>query len=144
LIAGLSAPGIDSEFATVFFTGSVVSQSGFLAEVPATTFVDGFTYTPNQSTYIPSAVDACVAKSANHAQKFLITVTDGVGGDVTASTTSASSGGWTLIGVGVGSGTDATTMNLLSGGNSALLFNAIGFNNLAAIVAQINEQVNCM
>jgi hypothetical protein len=34
-------------------------------------------------------------------------------------------------------------MNLLSGGNSDLLLTAIGFDDLDAIIAEINEQVNC-
>jgi hypothetical protein len=149
LIAGFSGAGIDSEFAVVFFDHIVQAEtlgppSPFYFEVPANNFVNGFSYTGGGTT-IPNGVNACVAKTldAQHAQKFLITVTDGYGGDVTASTNSAIAAGWTLIGVGVGSGTHAGTMNLLSGGNPDLLFQAIGFSDLADIIAEINEQVNC-
>jgi hypothetical protein len=139
--------GIDSEYAVVFFNSYVAAQTlnpDFRAQVLATNFVNGFSYTGG-GTNIPNAVNACVAKNDNaqHAQKFLITVTDGQGGDVTASTTSATNKGWTLLGVGVGSGTHAATMNLLSGGNPDQLFQAIGFNDLDDIIALIHEQVNC-
>jgi hypothetical protein len=146
LIAGLDGAA-DSEFAVVFFDGSVQAQTlspNFRTAASATLFVDLFLYTGG-GTNIPLGVDACVAKgsSAQHLEKFLITVTDGVGGDVTASTAAAEADGWTLVAVGVGGGTGATTMNLLSGGNPDLLFEVDDGGALNDIIDEIEDQVNC-